>query len=100
MRYSYLRSLFQLTSELIERHSPSRQVQPRTVPAYICWGGREQSAFAIQASLMRERWLSAGNQARLQQHPDHDHYTILSSFDSADGALTRAALALLDAKQP
>lgn len=99
LRYSYLQPLIQLTSGLIERNSPARQVQPRTVPAYICWGGREQSAFASQASLMHERWLSAGNQARLQQHPDHDHYTILSGFDTADGALTRAAVALLDAKR-
>ena len=98
LRYSYLQPLIQLNSELIERNSPARLVQPRTVPAYFCWGGLEQSAFAQQSSLMHERWRAAGNTSELQQIPDCDHFSILRGFDSADGTLIRAARSLLAAK--
>ncbi len=99
LRYSYLQPLIQLTGELIEKCSPARQVQKRAVPACITYGSLEQAAFAKQASLMHEHWTAAGNQAVVDVHADKDHYTILQGFETADGALTRAALDLLDRKK-
>ena len=97
LRFSYLQPLLQFDEGTVQRNSPARLVQPRSMPLALVYGALEQQNFADQSALMHQRWQAAGNRSQVQASEACDHFTVLNGFDGADTVLTRALLALAQA---
>ncbi len=89
LRYSYLQPQIQLDDGIIRRNSPAFSVRPCKTPVWITWGGAETPEFARQASTLNQAWLTAGNQALLQEQPGADHFTAIHGFENADSAICK-----------
>ncbi len=75
--------------------SPVTRVRDGRPPALFAVGGLETEAFRNQTLTMAKAWAAAGNRQRAEIVDGADHFSLLRAFASPEGALFRAAMALV-----
>lgn len=91
---TYLNETLSLSPAEIADLSPLRR-PPVPKPLAITYGERELPALVANSHAMHAARMRAGAPGPLLPVPDADHFSILDTMRQADGALTRALLALV-----
>lgn len=96
----FLQPALRLTGEAIRAHSPQFNITPIATPLAIAWGSAEPDAFCGQSQNFAQAWAAAGNRCGSFQIENANHFEVLEGFKTADGVMTRSAIALLEGKVP
>ncbi|MDT0264825.1 alpha/beta hydrolase [Streptomyces sp. DSM 44915] len=95
LRDTWLNAALGLTEEAARRLSPLRRpVEPK--PLTVAFGTAELPTLVADAHRLWRLRRAAGAPGELLPLVDRDHFTVLEELRSPDGALTRAALRLLE----
>jgi arylformamidase len=95
IRLNYLNEKLGLDVAEAERNSPVRHLPATAGELVVAYGTRELPELCRQSIDYARAWTERGLPGRLLPVDGADHFTILDSLARADGALTRALLALL-----
>ena len=95
IRLNYLNEKLGLDVAEAERNSPVRHLPPAAGELVVAYGSRELPELCRQSIEYARAWTERGLPGHLLPVDSADHFTILDSLARAEGALTRALLALL-----
>ena len=95
IRLNYLNEKLALDTRKAERNSPVRHLPVTAGELVVAYGTRELPELCRQSTEYARRWTEQGLPGHLLPVDGADHFTILDSLARADGALTRALLAML-----
>ncbi|MBV9198776.1 MAG: alpha/beta hydrolase [Alphaproteobacteria bacterium] len=95
IRLNYLNEKLALDTAEAERNSPVRHLPVTAGELVVAYGTRELPELCRQSTEYARRWTEQGLPGHLLPVDGADHFTILDSLARADGALTRALLAML-----
>jgi len=95
IQLSYLNVAVRMDMETARRHSPLLHLEG-SHPAVIVVGGAELPELQRQSRELHAAYQARGLKSELHVLPGEDHFTILEQLAAPQGALTRAALRLLN----
>jgi len=95
IRLNYLNEKLSLDMAEAERNSPVRHLPATAGELVVAYGTHELPEFCRQSIEYARAWTELDFPGRLLPVDRADHFTILDSLARAEGALTRALLAVL-----
>lgn len=91
---TFIQPAIRITPEQVLNSSPIRLIRRSAIPLTVSWGALETAEFKSQSAEYLAAWTKAGNTGNSLIVAGTDHFTILKQFETAEGQLTQALIAL------